>query len=85
MKPTRQAGYTPLPSFAEWTAGDVDFRDVDSATSRFVTLKSTVSLDSLDHVLETARRAAAVDTNAIEGVFSTDRGFTRTVAEKTGA
>lgn len=26
-----------------------------------------------------------MDTNAIEGVFSTDRGFTRTIAEKAGA
>lgn len=85
MDSTHQAEYTPFPSFAEWNAGDVDFRDVDSATSRFAALKSTVSQDSLDHALETARRAAAVDTNAIEGVFSTDRGFTRTVAEKSGA
>lgn len=85
MDSSDRTGYTPFPSFSEWDAGDISYRDVDSATTRFAALKSDVAREALDHALETARRAAAVDTNAIEGVFSTDRGFTRTVAEKTGA
>ena len=48
-------------------------------------LKSKVPNSVLDEALEAARRAAAVDTNAIEGVFATDRGFTRTVAAKAEA
>ncbi|AEK37318.1 filamentation induced by cAMP protein [Corynebacterium variabile DSM 44702] len=85
MDSTARPVYTPFPSFATWEASDVSYRDVDSAITRFAVLKSEVSRDALDHPLETARRAAAVDTNAIEGVFSTNRGFTRTVAEKTGS
>lgn len=61
---------------------DVSFRDVDSAASRFAALRGTASQEDLDLALETARRTAAVDTNAIEGVFTTDRGFTRIVATK---
>ncbi|WP_186314521.1 Fic family protein [Corynebacterium glyciniphilum] len=85
MSETARAEYTPFPSFATWSAAEVSYRDVDRATTRFDQLKTDVSQDVLDKALETARRAAAVDTNAIEGVFATDRGFTRTVAEKAGA
>lgn len=38
----------------------------------------------LETALKTINREAAVDTNAIEGVYQTDRGFTRTVASKAG-
>ena len=77
--------YSPFPSFAVWNADEMDFPDVAAAAARFMTLRNKVSQDALDRALETARRTAAVDTNAIEGIFATDRGFTRTVAEKTGA
>lgn len=85
MTETTPAEYIPFPSFAEWHASEVSYRDVDRASVRFERLKSHVSQEALDGALEVARRAAAVDTNAIEGVFATDRGFTRTVAEKAGA
>lgn len=85
MSENGQVEYTPFPSFAEWSATEVSYQDVDAATSRFIALKSNVSPEALDRSLESARRAAAVDTNAIEGIFTTDRGFTRTVAEKTGS
>lgn len=85
MNSPERAEYTSFPTFSTWNAVDVSYRDVDSATSRFSELKETVSQEALDRVLDMARRAAAVDTNAIEGIFTTDRGFTRTVAEKAGA
>lgn len=85
MSENGQAEYIPFPSFARWKATEVSYSDVDAASSRFIALKSSVPQEVLDRSLESARRAAAVDTNAIEGIFSTDRGFTRTVAEKTGS
>ncbi|UQV59700.1 Fic family protein [Corynebacterium propinquum] len=78
-------GYRPFPSVSQWDALAVSLRDVDIAHERMQHAKETVSPEALASALQTARRAAAVDTNAIEGIFPTDRGFTRTVAEQTGA
>lgn len=78
-------GYRPFPSVAQWDELAVSLRDVDIAHERMQHAKETVSPEALASALQTARRAAAVDTNAIEGIFPTDRGFTRTVAEQTGA
>lgn len=77
--------YTPFPDFQSWHHDEVSFRDVDAATRRFSDLKEKVSVAALDAALDAALRTAAVDTNAIEGVFTTDRGFTRTVAARSGA
>lgn len=81
----RAMSYAPFPDFASWHDGDVSLRDVDGATQRFADLKDSVPGVALDAALDAALRTAAVDTNAIEGVFTTDRGFTRTVAAKSGA
>ena len=78
-------GYRPFPSVSQWAGLAVSLRDVDNAHARMQEAKETVSAEALGSALEAARRAAAVDTNAIEGIFPTDRGFTRTVAEQTGA
>ncbi|MDK8545195.1 Fic family protein [Corynebacterium pseudodiphtheriticum] len=78
-------GYRPFPSVSQWAELSVSLRDVDNAHARMQEAKETVSTEALGSALEAARRAAAVDTNAIEGIFPTDRGFTRTVAEQTGA
>ena len=78
-------GYWPFPSVSQWAGLAVSLRDVDNAHARMQEAKETVSTEALGSVLEAARRAAAVDTNAIEGIFPTDRSFTRTVAEQTGA
>ena len=77
-------GYRPFPSVSQWAELSVSLRDVDNAHARMQEAKETVSAEALGSALEAARRAA-VDTNAIEGIFPTDRGFTRTVAEQTGA
>ena len=78
-------GYRPFPSVSQWAELSVSLRDVDNAHARMQQAKETVSTEALGSALEAARRAAAVDTNAIEGIFPTDRSFTRTVAEQTGA
>ncbi|WP_261792528.1 Fic family protein [Corynebacterium propinquum] len=78
-------GYRPFPSVSQWAELSVSLRDVDNAHARMQEAKETVSTEAFGSALEAARRAAAVDTNAIEGIFPTDRGFTRTVAEQTGA
>jgi hypothetical protein len=78
-------GYRPFPSVSQWSGLAVSLRDVDNAHARMQQAKETVSAEALGSALEAARRAAAVDTNAIEGIFPTDRSFTRTVAEQTGA
>lgn len=79
------AGYRPFPSVSQWAGLAVSLRDVENAHERMQRAKETVSPEVLESALQTARRAAAVDTNAIEGIFPTDRSFTRTVAEQTGA
>lgn len=78
-------GYRPFPSVSQWAELSVSLRDVDNAHARMQQAKETVSAEAFGSALEAARRAAAVDTNAIEGIFPTDRSFTRTVAEQTGA
>lgn len=74
--------YKPFPSFAEWSAADVSTEAFDRYSASFLQIKQTVTPEQLDRVRTIAVRTAAVDTNAIEGVFTTERGFTRTVATK---
>ncbi|MFZ1382922.1 MAG: Fic family protein [Scrofimicrobium sp.] len=77
--------YRPFPSFAEWTVHDVSTSAFDKYASRLAQAKAQATSDQLQRVLTRTIREAAVDTNAIEGVFSTDRGFTRTVATEAAA
>lgn len=74
--------YEPFLSFAEWSAVDVSTEAFDRYSASFLQIKQTVTPEQLDRVRTIAVRTAAVDTNAIEGVFTTERGFTRTVATK---
>lgn len=64
-------GYRPFPSVSQWAGLAVSLRDVDKAHARMQQTKETVSAEALGSALEAARRAAAVDTNAIEGIFPT--------------
>ena len=61
--------YQPFPSVSQWDELAVSLRDVDIAHERMQHAKETVSPEALASALQTARRAAAVDTNAIEGIF----------------
>ena len=46
---------------------------------------SNLSAEQLQRALQVAKRAAAIDTGAIEGLYDADRGFTYTVAFETTA
>lgn len=74
------AVYQPFPSFVEWELGDFDSSDFERYSARLVALKESARPDVLKSAMDEAQRSAAVDTNAIEGIYETDRGFTRTVA-----
>lgn len=76
--------YSPFPNFADWDV-NVDTSAFDTYAKRLVEAKKGATSDQNRRVLRRALREAAVDTNAIEGVFSTDRGFTRTVATEAAA
>lgn len=74
------AAYQPFPSFAEWSSrSSIDTTRWDRYTAE-LTQRRENSPALLSKALEVVKRAAAVDTGAIEGLYETDRGFTFTVA-----
>jgi len=73
------AAYKPFPPFVEWANIGVDETRWARYTTRLKELRST-SPELLGKALEIVKRAAAFDTGAVEGLYSTDRGFTFTVA-----
>ena len=74
------AQYRSFPSFAEWAAS----ASIDTARwDRYAGLlqqRKELSPELLARAREVAKRAAAVDTGAIEGLYEVDRGFTFSVA-----
>ena len=79
------SAYVPFPAFADWDVGPFDFTDFDRYRRLLEAAKDSASPEVLEHALTTATRYAAVDTGAIEGLYPTDRGFTRTVATQSAA
>jgi len=79
------AAYKPFPTFEEWAA----HTSVNSARwNRYnASLRDRPGLspEILNRAREIAKRAAALDTGAIEGLYEVDRGFTYTVAFETAA
>ena len=76
------AAYRPFPPFAAWAACRVD----DTRWQRYVDRlrkRGEASPEHLKRAVEVAKRAAAIDTGAIEGLYDVDRGFTLTVATQT--
>ena len=71
--------YQPFPAFRDWPV-DFDPSVVDAYAKRLQQAKATATPEALRRAVEIATRYAAVDTNAIEGLYATDRGFTRTIA-----
>ena len=73
--------YQGFPDFSAW--GPLPPEDVD-LWSRFAASleerRREASPETLKAAVEVAVRAAALDTGAIEGLYSVDRGFTMTVA-----
>jgi Fic family protein len=79
------AAYKPFPTFGEWlsrTSVDTVRWDRYSAALRE---RSEASPETLRRAREIVKRAAALDTGAIEGLYEVDRGFTYTVAFETAA
>lgn len=74
------AAYKPFPTFAEWasrTSVDTVRWDRYNASLKG---RSGLSPEVLKRASEIVKRAAALDTGAIEGLYEVDRGFTFTVA-----
>lgn len=79
------AAYKPFPTFEEWASRT----SVD--TVRWDRYKAALenrpddSAEAFKRAREIVKRAAALDTGAIEGLYVVDRGFTYTVAFETAA
>jgi Fic family protein len=79
------AAYKPFPTFAEWAAKtSVDTVRWDRYKAELQNRPAT-SPDAFKRAYEIVKRAAALDTGAIEGLYEVDRGFTFTVALETAA
>lgn len=74
--------YQPFPPFTGW-CDDFDASVVDRYAESLAALRGSVRREALDRAVAVATRYAAVDTGAIEGLYATTRGFTRTIAEQT--
>jgi hypothetical protein len=79
------APYEPFPAFEAFATEHVDLASYDSAAATFSVLKDTAGAEALQRAVDTATRWAAVDTGAIEGLYTVDRGFTMSVAASAAA
>jgi Fic family protein len=78
------AAYAPFPTFEQWTARTtIDTVRWGRYNSVLKNHASGLSPEVLDRARNVAKRAAAIDTGAIEGLYEVDRGFTYTVAMET--
>lgn len=74
------AAYKPFPTFQEWAARtSVDTIRWDRYKSELQN-RPKPSSDTVRRAYDVVKRAAALDTGAIEGLYEVDRGFTFTVA-----
>lgn len=79
------AGYKPFPTFAEWASKtSVDTVRWDRYNAALKN-RPGISVEALRRAREIVKRAAALDTGAIEGLYEVDRGFTFSVAFETAA
>lgn len=74
------SAYKPFPAFEEWLAFKVDSVRWQRYTTELEQRRKTASPEVLEKAQNIVRRAAAVDTGALEGLYEVDRGFTFTVA-----
>ena len=79
------AAYKPFPTFKEWASKtSVDTVRWDRYNTE-IQKGPTASTEALRRAREVVKRAAALDTGAIEGLYEVDRGFTFSVAFETAA
>ncbi len=76
------ANYVSIKSFVDWRPDDVDLSAWDDASGSLAARRSEADREALDASVQERLRAAAVDTGAIEGLYTTDRGFTLSVAQQ---
>jgi Fic family protein len=76
--------YRPFPASVNWGV-DFDPSLVDRYAGRLQEAKASATPEQVSKVMDEALRTAAVDTGALEGLYATDRGFTRTVATQAAA
>jgi Fic family protein len=75
------AAYQPFPPFEQWLARTViDDARWDRYLGAVNELTRHLDAGILRRAYEVVKRAAAIDTGAIEGLYDVDRGFTFTVA-----
>jgi Fic family protein len=80
------SAYKPFPTFEEWLSKTgVDTVRWDRYNALIKSAPQRPTQEVLNRALEIAKRAAAIDTGAIEGLYEVDRGFTYTVAFETTA
>lgn len=73
--------YQGFPDFSDWPAPTEDaLRLWDRFAFRLREMRGKATPEVLRRSVEVAVRAAAMDTGAIEGLYTVDRGFTMTVA-----
>jgi Fic family protein len=73
-------GYQPFPDVSAWTAVPFDPTTYDQYAALLEQARAEATEEAREHAVKTAMRYAGTDTGAIEGLYTTDRGFTRTVA-----
>jgi Fic family protein len=80
------SGYVPFPTFEKWAAEtSIDLARWGRYYSPLAKRATGASPELLLRAQNVAKRAAAIDTGAIEGLYEVDRGFTYTVAMETAA
>ncbi|HEX3553627.1 MAG TPA: Fic family protein [Thermoanaerobaculia bacterium] len=73
--------YQSFPDFSAWPAPKEDDLQLwDRFASLLKETRKQATPEALRNAVEVAVRAAAIDTGAIEGLYTVDRGFTMTVA-----
>lgn len=73
--------YREIPDFSAWTGlAETDVELWDRFAANLAVKRAAAKPEAFAKAVEVAMRAAALDTGAIEGFYSVDRGFTLTVA-----
>jgi len=72
--------YEGFPDFEQWARSKIDASLWESYASKLAHARDGAKPEALRRAFDTAMRAAALETGAIEGLYSVERGFTITVA-----
>jgi Fic family protein len=78
--PVVDEGYQPFPDISAWTVVPFDPTTYDQYAALLESARAEATEEAREYAVKTAIRYAGTDTGAIEGLYTTDRGFTRTVA-----